>query len=205
MMQTSFYTVSLEEEQALVDFLRQKRDVIIVAYESSTPDLQTSKVMPYVGTNRDFDPCYFWDTANFPPPVNKFIPEHNLYLVDQPMTEAIEFLRCSTHFKDDHAKIAKPGEALIDSSRFALRTGRIAIDHKLWIGDKLVERPTLKKFFEQASRCIKKNSVYSLGEWYKYYVLPSAAEFLEKGGYADLYGNGVGISLDTFRNLYRSR
>ena len=161
--------LSLEEEQGLVDHLRQDCDIKIVFKRSFTPELDIRETLPARNSGAYWWCSLLWDADHSPSPINQYIPTQNHYIIDEFKSEVIHFDRCAIHDKD--------GNPWID-------IGRIAIDHKLWVGNELIERP--KHFialFEKARKWIKKNGVRNLeGPYEGIYVFPSAEKFFKEGG-----------------------
>lgn len=167
MKQTGFYILSLEEEQALLEFLQKDSNVVVVGYKTQTEDLDIRKTMPSIKEGHGYFHCYLWNADISPRPVTKFIPTQNHFIIDDYKSEMIELRRCTIREEED-------GKRWVNA-------GRIAIDHKLWIDGNLVERPKeFIAFFEKARKWIKKNAVDRTRSGN--YIFPSVAKFLDEGG-----------------------
>ena len=169
-----FYMLSQEEEQDLVDFLRKDRNVKIVCYKTLVPEPDIRDIVPTIG--RDYFHYYFWDVDHSPPPINKYIPTQNHYVIDFLQSEIMEFNRCSIRYDGSWGR-HEDGVPWVN-------IGRIAISHKKWVNGELVECPKhFLALFEQARKWVKKNGVcIKEGSHKGMYVLPSAQKFFEEGG-----------------------
>ena len=174
MKQTHFYMLSLEEEQRLIDYLRQDCDMKIVCYRTLTSELDIRDTPPMLAPN--YHHYYLWDTSHSPPPINEYISTQDHYVIDFTHSEIIQFNRCSIRNEGGWGQI-QDGDPWVN-------IGRIAINHKIWIGNELIERP--KHFialFEKARKWIKRNGIRSLPTPHDFvYVFPSAEKFFNEGG-----------------------
>ena len=139
--------LSQNEEQGLVDYLRQDYNVKVVCYRTLTPELDIRDKIPILESH--YYDYYLWDADHSPPPVNEYIPTQNHYIVDFIKSEIMEFTRCSIRYQGSWSAV-KDGEPWIN-------TGRIAINHKRWNNGELIECPKyFLAFFERARKWIKK-------------------------------------------------
>ena len=175
--------LSRDEEQGLVDYLRKDYNVKIVCYRTLIPELDIRDTVPILESH--YYHYYLWDVDHSSPPINKYIPTQNHYIVDFMRSDIIEFSRCSVRYQGGGRAI-KDGEPWIN-------IGRIAINHKKWINGELIECPKqFLTFFEHARKWIKKNGVpikegphlgkYQSGSHKGIYVFPSVEKFFAEGG-----------------------
>lgn len=161
--QVNFYMME-SDEQEFLRFVRSDREVCIsmTAVPSSEPVPFT--VLPDRRTPGWFA-LFLWDVTNSPPPKLEYIREQNHYVVDEYVSEVIEFHRSTMH--ED-----------------CLVRGRIWAQIKYWDLENdppeiVTKSEHFQKWYNRLANWIKRRSIRDeRGD----YVLPGAAKYAKQGG-----------------------